>query len=94
MAINLAHETAHTFGMGDKYDRTKHTDVAGFNCVMESYGGCDAMEGQEAQKANSYYYAILNNEADAFCDDCAEDLRAYMHKMMDGNGGVFNYEEE
>jgi len=52
------------------------------------------MEGYSEVGVPAYYSAVLNGEAEPFCSACAGELITNMHKMMDGNGDVFNYEEE
>lgn len=66
MGINLIHETAHTFGLNDRYDSYNHNDT-GFQCVMERYINYDTY-------AADFYEDISKEYADAFCTGCASDL--------------------
>ena len=64
MMLNLLHETAHTFGLDERYYIESHSGY-GMQCVMESYPDNDT--------AASFYEKILRGE-NAFCATCEADL--------------------
>ena len=66
MGINLIHETAHTFGLNDRYEGYSH-NADGYQCVMECYIDSDSI-------ATDFYNDIRDGKADAFCTGCASDL--------------------
>ena len=67
MGLSLIHETAHTFGLDERYDDYNH-DNPEVQCVMKRYD----TSGTETVQ---FYYAIKSN-TNAFCEDCASDLSA------------------
>lgn len=69
MAINLVHETAHTFGLNDRYTCYNH-EAPGYQCVMEYYPGSFSAETDP----RDFYYDIQLGLRSAFCEHCAEDL--------------------
>ena len=68
MGINLIHETAHTFGLNDRYDAYTHNS-GGFQCVMEPYAD------DENKDARDFYIDIMKKDCEAFCAGCAADFR-------------------
>ena len=71
MAINLAHEFAHTVGMDDKYTDPSHSTVS-WNCIMEGYDGRDTVRLWE------YYESLKSGATEAFCSSCKAELTALL----------------
>ena len=65
MALLLMHETAHTFGIGDRFEDETHL-ASNMQCVMGAFS--------EGKKAYDYYTAILDGTRDAFCETCRNDI--------------------
>lgn len=68
MAINLIHETAHTFGLCDRYNIASHQE-AGWQCVMEGYA-----YNKGGDTAVAFYNGIVGGTRNAFCAKCQSDL--------------------
>ena len=68
MAINLAHEIAHTLGLEDQYTKDSHENGI-WDCVMDNYGGTSGNENPL-----SFYNQVKNNELGLFCDSCAAQI--------------------
>lgn len=66
MGINLIHETAHTFGLDDRYTWYNHSN-SGYQCVMEYYL-------TSGTYATNFYDDIMDGTKNAFCTNCASDL--------------------
>ena len=77
MALNLAHETAHTLGMRDVYDDEGHDSENTYVCIMERF---------DQNTAYAYYQDILNGTAEPFCQSCMEEMREHTsHITIMGN---------
>ena len=66
MALNLIHETSHTFGTDDTYNIPSHNSE-GCQCVMESYPVWD-------NEAVDFCNQVKDGLVNAFCDACADYL--------------------
>ena len=73
MAITLAHEMAHVFGMDDIYNvpAMGHDDT-NYTCVMKHY---------IFEQADDFYRDIVNDNEDALCDSCVEALWLSLHSL-------------
>ncbi len=72
MAIGLAHEMAHTFGLEEMYLNDEHGGVTEPICVMEIFHANSAIE---------YYSDILNGEREPFCASCQVRLNELISEM-------------
>ena len=66
MAITLAHETAHTFGLDDVYDINGHDIDFGYHCIMEY---------EERNHSYQFYQQVMAGEISPFCDSCTSALK-------------------
>ena len=86
LSLILAHEVAHTLGMGDVYnykfyEDAPHCYASGSSsntndCIMESFG---------CLKAMTFYYDILYNGKSAFCANCTSRLQSEMASDLYAN---------
>ena len=65
MALLLMHETAHAFGLDERYNIDSHSEN-GMQCVMETF--------KVGDRAQELYEEITQNGRNAFCDTCESDL--------------------
>ncbi|MBQ8403456.1 MAG: RICIN domain-containing protein [Clostridia bacterium] len=70
--ITLIHEIAHTLGVWEQYELTEYDtspchagDTSTYDCVMMRY---------DLEKVEEFYYKIVNNDANPFCDQCMKKL--------------------
>ncbi|MGM9646754.1 MAG: Ig-like domain-containing protein [Eubacteriales bacterium] len=72
MAIILAHETAHTFGMPEVYS-SAHDQTNGYNCIMEYL---------DPENAETFYESVLGGYSSAFCDSCQSTMLGLIYTNM------------
>lgn len=74
---SLAHELAHSFGLGEMYNEANH-DVLGDTCCL--------LEKFDPDTAYDFYLDVLNGDAEAFCPSCRELLGEKLATLViDGN---------
>lgn len=75
MCLCLAHEVAHTFGLGEQYDEIEHTELnsGGFYCIMENF---------DPVNAETYYNALMSGRATAFCSMCQDRMDGIIYGTL------------
>ncbi len=77
MSINLAHEIAHTLGMGEVYLNSSHC-ADGTKCIMSNK--------YESEIEYNFYTSILTGETAPFCSSCESTLNGLVNNItINGN---------